>query len=276
MNRTRRYTIIAFTTALLLAPLAALHAVDLTENRADTNKISLVQAPLPASAIGAPEGFVGARWRANINGSLRGFDIDCYVGMVEQRKMRDWWWIGEQPGKWIESSVLSSAIARDQALGEKTKEILTRIVKAQATDGYLGISDPSVLNDTRPLRGMDPYEQYFTLHGLLTDWEVLGDKAALDAAAKLGGYYVNHIGPGKANFPHDRTLDRTRSPASSPGTLGSNAWSGGLCHRQPVVGCEGGCFTAPGGQVPGPCRRTAQPYQASTGSHWPARTSLPR
>jgi hypothetical protein len=38
------------------------------------------------------------------------------------------------------------------------------------------------------------------LHGLLTAWEVLGDPTALEAAKKLGSYYVDHIGPGKAEF----------------------------------------------------------------------------
>ena len=184
-----------------LSALAALStAAEPAEKEDNHNKILLVQTPLPAGAIGAPGGFVGTRWRANIRGSLQGFDIDRHVRMVEERKMRDWWWIGEQPGKWLESSVLSSTIARDLAFAAKTKEILARMVKAQSADGYLGISDPSALNDAQPLRGMDPYEQYFTFHGLLTAWEVLGDQAALRAAAKLGDYYVEHIGPGKAEF----------------------------------------------------------------------------
>ncbi len=165
-----------------------------------TNSVSLAQSPLPVSGLGAPEGFVGTRWQANIKGSLKVFAIDRYVRMLEERKHRDWWWAGEQQGKWLESSVLSSVIAHDAELGAKTQEVLARILKAQGPDGYLGISDPAVLSETKPLRGMDPYEQYFTFHGLLTAWEVLGDKAALEAAAKLGNYYVEHIGPGRAEF----------------------------------------------------------------------------
>ena len=164
------------------------------------NALGLAQTPLPAYAIGAPEGFVGVRWQANITGSLKGFDIDRHVRMVEDRKMRDWWWIGEQPGKWLEASVFSSTISGDPAFAAQVKGILARLVNAQAADGYLGISAPSVLTAAKPLRGMDPYEQYFMLHGLLTAWEVLGDPTALEAAKKLGSYYVDHIGPGKAEF----------------------------------------------------------------------------
>jgi uncharacterized protein len=191
---------IAFVLGTLLAFGAQPKAAAPAEKQEFFSRIRLVQAPLPASAIGAPEGFVGNRWQANIRGSLQGFDIDHYVRLAEERKTRDWWWIGEQPGKWLESSVLSSAIARDQALAGKAKEILARMIRAQSADGYLGISDPSMLNDTTPLRGMDPYEQYFTFHALLTAWEVFGDPAALRAAAKLGDYYVRHLGLGKAEF----------------------------------------------------------------------------
>ena len=187
-----------------LVALAALGVQALAVQAGDTlsshNAISLAQTPLPVGVLGAPGGFVGVRWQANLSCALKGFDIDRHVRMVEERKMRDWWWIGEQPGKWLEASVLSSAIERDPAFATKTREILARLVKAQSGDGYLGISDPAALTGAKPLRGMDPYEQYFMLHSLLTAWEVLGDQAALEAAKKLGSYYVDHIGPGKAEF----------------------------------------------------------------------------
>ena len=63
------------------------------------------QPSLRAQSIG--EGFVGRRLDANRRGSLYGFDIDHHVKMVEEKKQRDWWWIGEQPGKWLESAVLT-------------------------------------------------------------------------------------------------------------------------------------------------------------------------
>ena len=173
------------------------HAAD---TAAPVNKVRLVQNPVPASALTAPAGFVGVRYKANLEGSLKGFDINAHVRMMEERKTRDWWWIGEQPGKWLESSVLSSTLARDAAFADQTRAILARVLKAQSADGYLGISDPAALTPEKPLRGMDPYEQYFTFHGLITAYEVFGDKAALQAAVKLGDYYLNHIGPGKAEF----------------------------------------------------------------------------
>jgi hypothetical protein len=131
-------------------------------------------------------------------GSLQKFDIDSHVRMMEERKHRDWWWIGEQPGKWLESAILSSSQSPD--LEAKARGVLERIIGAQEPGGYLGITDPELRTAEKPLRGMDPYEMYFTLHGLLTASETWDDPAALESAKKLGDYLCNHIGPGKAEF----------------------------------------------------------------------------
>jgi len=80
------------------------------------SQVPLVQEALPAARIQALGGYVGRRIALNKDGYLKSFDIDGYVRMVEERKQRDWWWIGEQPGKWLESAVLSSRVSRDAAL----------------------------------------------------------------------------------------------------------------------------------------------------------------
>ena len=159
-----------------------------------------VEQELLASQVHNLGGFFGERWQASKEGSLKDFDIERFVRMVEEKKKTDWFWIGEQPGKWLESSVLSSAGGKDTALESKAREMLLRMVKSQEAGGYLGITSPEIRTNEKPLRGMDPYEQYFTFHALLTAYEEWGDRAALDAAIKLGDYYLDHIGPGKAEF----------------------------------------------------------------------------
>jgi len=163
-------------------------------------KVSLKQEPLDVSDVKDIGGYVGQRVNANKEGYLKAFDIDLYTRMVEEKKHRDWWWIGEQPGKWLESAVLSSRESGDKLLEEKAKQILKRLEAAQEPSGYLGITDPALRTKEKPLRGMDPYELYFTVHGLITAYEELGDKEALQSACRLGDYFVEHIGPGKAEF----------------------------------------------------------------------------
>lgn len=158
------------------------------------------QASVDISNIKEIGGFVGQRLDANLNGNIKVFDIDKYVRMVEDKSHTGWWWIGEQPGKWLESAVWNSARTDDSGLIQRTQQVLSRLVDAQEPQGYLGITSPNLRTPEKPLRGMDPYELYFMMHGLLTAHEQFKSQAALTCASRLGDYFVNNIGPGKAEF----------------------------------------------------------------------------
>ena len=149
--------------------------------------VRLVEAPLPAASVREIGGFVGRRFRANRDGYLKAFDIDRYTRMVEAKTYRDWWFIGEQPGKWLESAALTSRVSGDKDLEGQARQVLARLVAAQEPGGYLGITDPALRTDQTPLRGMEPYELYFTLHGLMTAFETWDDADALHAACRAGG-----------------------------------------------------------------------------------------
>ncbi|HEY0076692.1 MAG TPA: beta-L-arabinofuranosidase domain-containing protein [Abditibacteriaceae bacterium] len=188
----------------------------------DTN-MRLRQNPVAPQQVHHLGGFVGERWQANLDGSLKKFDINRYVRMVEEPRYRDWFWIGEHPGKWLESSIISSTFAKDPALETQARGILARMVKSQEPGGYVGITDPAVRTSQKPIRGIEAYEHYWTLHALLTAWEVWGDRSALEAAKKLGDYYLTHIGPGKAEFwpspirpPHNQRTQITAQAAWVP------------------------------------------------------------
>lgn len=159
-----------------------------------------VQRPLTVVEVPDLRGYLGERWQANRDNYLLAFDIDHYVKLVEERKHRDWWWMGEQDGKWLESAVLSSAHSCEK-LRTKAKAVLNRIVASQEPEGYVGVTSRAYREEAHlPLRGMDAYELYFKLHGLLAAWEQWQDRAALQSATKLGNYLVREIGPGKAEF----------------------------------------------------------------------------
>jgi uncharacterized protein len=158
-----------------------------------------VPQPLTVNEVPELRGYLGERWQANRTGSLHQFDIEKYVRLVEERKHRDWWWAGEQDGKWIESTVLSSSHS-DEKLREKARTMLDRVIGSQEADGYVGITPKDIRTPEKPLRGMDPYELYFKLHAFITAYEQWNDKDALQAARKLGDYFVATIGPGKAEF----------------------------------------------------------------------------
>ena len=181
-----------------------IHALNVGTVQADPSaghvKVMGQQQPVDVSCVKEIGGFVGQRLDANLRGAVKAFDIDRYLRMVEDKTHTDWWWIGEQPGKWLESAVWNAVRTSDPELTAKTEKVLARLITAQEPKGYLGITSPTVRTLEKPLRGMDPYELYFMMHGLLTAHEQFDNPKALACAAKLGDYFVKHIGPDKAEF----------------------------------------------------------------------------
>jgi DUF1680 family protein len=201
-----------FLCALFVMPLGAalLSAADDGSKDSGAMKVKPVEVSLPAGDVHGLGGFLGERYRLNTEDRLLGnlgFEHEKLLRMVEEKKTAEWNFRGEHPGKWLEAAIWSSQATGNTALRAKAEETLRRMIAAQEPDGYLGIMDSSLRNPGQPLRGMDPYEQYFTLHALITAYQEWGSKPALEAAKKLADYYVNNVGPGKAEFwpkPEDR------------------------------------------------------------------------
>ncbi len=155
-------------------------------------------APTAVTNIG---GFEGNRIDKNQRNYLHTFPIGRYIDLMETRNFTGWdWRQGEQPGKWLESAIITAARTHDTALEMEARSMYERLLKSQAPDGYIGITSQSVRTPEKPLGGMDAYELYFLEHALLTAYEVWKDPKALEAAKKLGDYFLRYIGPGKAEF----------------------------------------------------------------------------
>ncbi|NIN66457.1 MAG: hypothetical protein GTO63_17550, partial [Anaerolineae bacterium] len=65
-------------------------------------------------------------------------------------------------------------------------------------DGYLGIT---VRFHRNPVRGMELYEMYYVLHGLLVCADLLQSQVALETARRLGEYIIRTWGPEPGQFP---------------------------------------------------------------------------
>jgi DUF1680 family protein len=178
-------------------------------------RVSVVEQVVPATSVMGVGGFAGNRIAKNQANYIKTFPIEKYVGMVEARQFTGWdWRQGEQPGKWLEAAIISSARTHDVALEAKARGMYQRVLKSQAADGYVGISE-------KPLRGMDAYELYFLQHALLTAYEVWHDPKGLAAAKRLGDYFLNHIGPGKAEFWPSAVHDPENKGKTLKGTMHS-------------------------------------------------------
>ena len=181
------------------------------------------QQAIPATDIRWVRGFAGDRINKNKVNYLEKFPIDNYLRLIEQRDFTGWdWRQGEQPGKWLESAILTAARTHDEALGTVVYDVYQQILRSQAPDGYVGITSAAVRTPEKPLRGMDAYELYFLQHALMTAYEVWRDPRGLTAARKLGDYFLQYIGPGKAEFWPSAAHDPENKGKMLKGTLHSD------------------------------------------------------
>ncbi len=186
---------------IMIAMSMVLACLPLTATAAKTDRIGLVEQPVPVSAVRNIGGFVGERMVLNREVYLKQFPIDEYVDFVANRQHRDWIWTkAEQHGKWIESAYLSAIQSGDEELLEKAQRELYRIIDSQEPEGYLGATAKNYRSAERPIRGMDPYELYFVFHALTTVYEETGDARALQSAERLADYFLKYFGQGRQEF----------------------------------------------------------------------------
>jgi DUF1680 family protein len=161
-----------------------------------TQPIFINISPRDFSAVG---GFLGQRFEVNRTKRLK----DCvlseqFIRLHEEKKHDAWFWLGEQIGKWLDAAAYTALIARDQDLLNRVHEILGRLARSQDDDGYLGIIRARYRN---PVRGMELYEMYYVLLGLLACDDLLDNPLALQMARRLGDYIIKTWGPNPGQFP---------------------------------------------------------------------------
>ena len=185
-------------------------------------RVNSVEQAIPAEAVKNIGGFAGDRIGKNEEHYLKTFPIGDYIRLMEVRDFTGWdWRQGEQPGKWLESAILTAARTQDAALENEARAMYQRVLRCQAPDGYIGITSQTVRTPKRPLGGMDAYELYFLQHALLTAYEVWHDPKGLRAARRLGDYFLRYIGPGKAEFWPSPTHDPDNKGKILKGTMHS-------------------------------------------------------
>ena len=153
-------------------------------------------APQDLSAVG---GFLGQRFEANRARRLKDWMLsEEFIRLHERQDHGDWFWLGEQVGKWLDASAYTALIADDQELLDRVHRVLERLARTQEQDGYLGITGRRY---RIPVRGMQLYEWYYVLHGLLECADLLESELALEMARRLGDYIIHTWGPEPGQFP---------------------------------------------------------------------------
>jgi DUF1680 family protein len=149
--------------------------------------------------VSNPGGFLGKRFAANLSGRLKDPMLsEEFIRRHERKDHFEWFWSGEQLGKWFDAAAYSALIARDAGLLERIEALLARLEKTQEEDGAVSIT---LRRNRVPARGMELYEYYYVLHGLLVLHELLGSEKALAMACRLGDYILKTWGTEPGQFP---------------------------------------------------------------------------
>jgi DUF1680 family protein len=170
--------------------------------------MSRVLSTVEPSALRAVGGFLGQRFHANRETRLKDQMLAEGFIRLHERKTHtifqwtktydDWFWLGEQIGKWLDAATYAALIAGDQELLARVHELIERLAESQEGDGYLGITPRFHRN---PVRGMELYEMYYVLHGLLVCADLLESQVAQKTARCLGEYIIRAWGPEPGQFP---------------------------------------------------------------------------
>ena len=121
----------------------------------------------------------------------------------------DWGWNGEQPGKWLEAMANYKWLNNPQ-IDSAIEDVVSQLAASQTKEnkkktgynqfgGYLGNATEEIRNST-PIKGMDAYEMYSLINGLVNVYKVYKDdnsklaNQALDCVVKLADYIVATIG----------------------------------------------------------------------------------
>ncbi len=190
--------ILTLFTALLLAPLAALHAAAIEPLPFKVPaRVPDVAEMLSPSAVHI-EGWLGARVAANEANRLLVVDTEPLLAGYH-KKPGSHPWIGEHVGKWLHAATLAWANTGDPALREKLDRVAAELIATQEPDGYLGTYVPeqrfSLINGA----DWDVWSHKYNLIGLLTYYQYTGNEASLKACCKVGDLLI-------ATFPAKRSI----------------------------------------------------------------------
>ena len=184
MDRTARHSLVAFSVALLLAPLAALHAAD-TSVKSNANAAdALTPLDLREVKVG---GEIGRRIDVTISNNLLVLDAEKdFLAPFRAKTAGDGAYTGL--GKLIDAAVKFAAYTKDDKVIALKKRLVAETIHAQASDGYIG----QLATPYRMRSLWDVHEMDYLVYALTSDYHYFGEKLSLDAARKAADYVIAH------------------------------------------------------------------------------------
>ena len=156
----------------------------------------------PASVQIDPNGRFDARFKGNIKYLRYQFNhygkemLEAFASRhYSPGKLLERMWDGEYAGKWLDAATRTAVNTGNVAQLAMVDAFAASLRQHQQPDGYMGIKLPTdrELNDWE--KEWDMWNQWTTMIGLLTHYELREERASLAAASRVGEWIINTYGP---------------------------------------------------------------------------------
>ena len=104
-------------------------------------------------------------------------------------------WDGEYAGKWLDAATRTAVNTGDRAQLKRVDEFAAALRRHQQSDGYMGIKLPADRELNFWEKAWDVWNQWNSMIGFLTHYELRGERASLEAASRLGDWIVKTYSP---------------------------------------------------------------------------------
>lgn len=139
-------------------------------------------------------GYVGGRIEDCIRTRVQLQDVD-HLTAPFRTKNDTASWQTEFWGKWVQGAIASYRYNHSVALYAKIKKSVDDIISTQQPDGYIG----NYRLDAQ-LKSWDIWGRKYTTLGLLSWYEISGEKQALNAACRVIDHLMTQVGEGGTNI----------------------------------------------------------------------------
>lgn len=142
------------------------------------------------------QGWAGHKMDLSLSNRVMAQDIGKLIRpFCDRTEMDGSGWRCEYWGKWFTSAALGHACQPTAEHRAKLDEAVKALVATQTPDGYIGTYDAS-----HHLGIWDVWGRKYVLLGLIADYDLTGDKTALDAACREADHLLGEAPPGKVNL----------------------------------------------------------------------------
>nr|WP_232001418.1 beta-L-arabinofuranosidase domain-containing protein [Proteiniphilum saccharofermentans] len=104
-------------------------------------------------------------------------------------------WQSEFWGKWMLGAVLSYRYTQDPVLLDSIQKGVKDLLGSQLPNGYIGN-----YSEEAQLQQWDVWGRKYSMLGLLSYYDLTGDKEVLKACRKMADHLMTQVGPGKTNI----------------------------------------------------------------------------